>query len=66
MTQFWINDPSILLNKYNLVFWPTETMPMNDKLNAITRLVILLCITGFIATQNINFIRTYFLICFYN
>ena len=61
MTQFWINDPSILLNKYNLVFWPTESMSMNDKLNAITRLVILLCITGFIATQNINFIWISFL-----
>jgi hypothetical protein len=56
MTQFWINDPSILLNKYNLVFWPTESMTMNNKLNAITRLVILLCISGFVATQNINFV----------
>ena len=56
MTQFWINDPTILLNKYNLVFWPTESMSMNEKLNAITRLVVLLSITGFIATQNINFI----------
>ena len=61
MTQFWINDPTILLNKYNLVFWPTESMSMNDKLNAITRLVILLCVTGFIATQNINFIWISFL-----
>jgi len=56
MTQFWINDPTILLNKYNLVFWPTDSMPMNEKLNAITRLVVLLCVTGFIATQNLNFI----------
>jgi hypothetical protein len=56
MTQFWINDPTILLNKYNLMFWPTESMSMNDKLNAITRLVVLLCVTGFIATQNLNFI----------
>ncbi len=56
MTQFWINDPSILLNKYNLMFWPTNSMNMNEKLNAITRLVVLLCVTGFIATQNLNFI----------
>jgi hypothetical protein len=56
MTPFWMNDPTILLNKDNLVFWPTSTMDMNDKLNAITRLVILLCISGFIATQNFNFL----------
>jgi hypothetical protein len=56
MTQFWINNPSILLNKDNLVFWPTETMTTNEKLNAITRLVVLLCILGFVFTQNFNFI----------
>ena len=56
MTQFWINDPTILLNKYNLTFWPTDSMLMNEKLNAITRLVVLLGVTGFIATQNLNFI----------
>ena len=56
MTQFWINDPTILLNKYNLMFWPTESMSMNEKLNSITRLVVLLNVTGFIATQNSNFI----------
>jgi len=36
-------------------------MSVNDKLNAITRLVILLCVSGFIATQNINFIWISFL-----
>jgi hypothetical protein len=56
MSQFWINDPTILLNKYNLVFWPEDSMPMNDKLNAITRLVIALTIAGFLFTQNMNFV----------
>jgi hypothetical protein len=56
MTPFWINDITILMNKYQLIFWPTDEMTMNEKLNAITRLVILLCITGFIATQNMNFV----------
>ena len=56
MTLFWIKDPTILLNKYNLVFWPTESMSMEEKLNAITRLVSLLTIAGFILMQNINFI----------
>jgi hypothetical protein len=56
MTLFWIKDPTILLNKYNLVFWPTESMSMEEKLNAITRLVLLLTIAGFILMQNMNFI----------
>jgi len=56
MTPFWINDITILMNKHQLIFWPTNEMTMNEKLNAITRLVILLCITGFVATQNVNFV----------
>jgi hypothetical protein len=56
MTPFWINDITILMNKHQLILWPTNEMTMNEKLNAITRLVILLCITGFIATQNMNFV----------
>jgi len=56
MTQIWINDPLILLNKNQLQIWPTDCMNMNEKLNAITRLVILLCIGGFVLTQNLNFI----------
>ena len=56
MTQFWINDPTILLNKNQLVFWPTECMHMNEKLNAITRLVVLLSLIGFVFTINFNFI----------
>jgi hypothetical protein len=56
MTPFWINDITILMNKDQLLLWPTNEMSMNEKLNAITRLVILLCITGFVATQNTNFV----------
>jgi c-di-AMP phosphodiesterase-like protein len=44
------------MNQNNLVFWPTSDMNMNDKLNAITRLVIVLCLVGFIFTRNFNFI----------
>ena len=56
MTPFWINDITILMDKHQLILWPTNEMTMNEKLNAITRLVILLCIAGFIATQNMNFV----------
>ena len=41
-TQFWINEPTILFNKdYMLELWPTLNMNYEQKLNAITRLIIL-------------------------
>ena len=50
---FWYNDPTILFNKeYVLQLWPTKQMTIEAKLNAISRLVILMCILGFLFTQN--------------
>ena len=52
-TSFWINDPSILINeKYILNFWPLENMSQNQKLNSISRLVIILTIIGTLITQS--------------
>ena len=43
MDTFWLNDPTILLNKhYLLEIWPDSELSMERKLNAITRLIILL------------------------
>ena len=54
---FWTKDPSILLNKqYLLELWPTQTMTYEEKLNAISRLVILLTILGFIFTLSFRII----------
>ena len=50
---FWINDPSVLFNKdYILELWPTNNMSYEQKLNAITRLIILLTILGYILTKS--------------
>ena len=52
-TQFWTNDPTILFNKdYIFELWPTINMCYEEKLNAITRLVILLTILGYILTMS--------------
>jgi hypothetical protein len=52
-TQFWTNDPSILFNKdYIFQLWPTTNMCYEEKLNAITRLVILLTILGYVLTMS--------------
>jgi hypothetical protein len=53
--QFWSNEPTILLNKdYIFELWPTDSMCYEQKLNAISRLIILLSILGFIVTGNIR------------
>jgi hypothetical protein len=54
---FWSNEPSILFNKdYILQLWPSSTMSYEEKLNSITRLVILMTILGYIFTFSIRFI----------
>ena len=56
---FWIKDPSILINKdYFTEFWPTETMTRNQKLNAISRLIIILTLVGFLLTQTFKILAT--------
>lgn len=53
--SFWINDPTILLNKeYIFDLWPTSNMNYEQKLNAITRLIILMTILGYILTSSIR------------
>jgi len=49
---FWTNDPTILLNKdYIFELWPTSTMCYEAKMNAITRLIIIISILGYILTM---------------
>ena len=57
ITQFWLNDPSILFkNKHILELWPTLAMSKEEKLNAITRIIIMLSALGYIITGSSNFI----------
>ena len=56
-STFWLNDPTILLNKeYILQLWPSSSMAFEENLNAISRLIIILSILGFLATRSINII----------
>ena len=51
--QFWTNDPTVLFNKeYIIELWPTTNMCYEQKLNAITRLIILITILGYISTMS--------------
>ena len=51
--QFWSNEPTVLFNK-NYIFevWPTTNMCYEQKLNAITRLIIIITILGYILTMS--------------
>ena len=53
--QFWTNEPTILLDKeFIFELWPTTNMMYEQKLNAITRLIILISILGFISTGSMR------------
>jgi hypothetical protein len=51
--KVWFDDPTILFNKeYIFDLWPTINMCYEQKINAITRLVILITILGYILTRS--------------
>jgi hypothetical protein len=53
--HFWSNDPTILFNKdYIFELWPSSSMCYEQKLNAISRLIILLTILGYILTMSMK------------
>lgn len=54
-TPFWSNEPTILFNKEQILqLWPTQQMTFEAKLNAISRILIIMTILGFLFTRNIN------------
>ena len=61
-TPFWINDPLVLLKREEMTdLWPAPLMSIEQKLNAISRIVILLTILGFLITKNGNILITGFI-----
>jgi len=56
-TPFWLNEPTILFNKkYITDIWPNSIMTNMEKLNAISRFVILASLLGYLITLNIGLI----------
>ena len=51
-----MHDYTILFQKDKIQIWPTDDMTSDEKLNAISRFVILLSLIGFVLTQTIRFI----------
>ena len=58
--NIWLNDPSVLFKKGQInQLWPKEKMSQNEKINAITRLVIILTILGFLWSMTKNCLKWY-------
>lgn len=53
LIPIWFNEPTILFDKESMLqLWPSKEMTFEEKLNAISRLVILMSILGFVITGN--------------
>ena len=54
MVSFWLENPNVLLNKnYITEIWPSSDFDLGRKLNAITRLIIILAILGYFLTKSV-------------
>ena len=52
-TSFWLDNPNVLLNKNQITeIWPQDNFDLYRKLNAITRLILILAILGFLFTKS--------------
>ena len=50
--EFWLNNPAILFKKNKITqIWPNDTMNYSNKLNAISRFVVLLSALGYMCLQ---------------
>jgi hypothetical protein len=52
---FWSNDPTVIFNKeYILEVFPTTDMYYEQKMNAVTRMIIIISILGYLYTRSIR------------
>jgi hypothetical protein len=52
---FWAENPNILFNqKYIFEFFPVDNMTYEQKLNAVTRTIVLLTLFGFLVSYNLR------------
>jgi len=51
--EIWSNDPTILFNKDHIFeLWPSRDMSYEQKMNAVTRLIVIITVFGFILTKS--------------
>ena len=58
-TPFWLDEPSILFkSEYIYQLWPSSNMTSNEKLNAVTRIVVLLTVVGYLLKMTTKIVLT--------
>ena len=63
--KFWIQDPYVLINKEHIFeLWPMSFMSYNQKLNALSRVIIILSLLGGIIFKSIKSITTGLVVLF--
>lgn len=55
---FWISTPSVLIENTNI--WPTPSMSFDEKLNALTRLIILISVACFMFSRSYKILVSLF------
>lgn len=59
INKFWTNDPYVLIDNEKIKnIWPKENMQYYEKLNSITRLIIILAVLGFFISKSTRIIIT--------
>jgi hypothetical protein len=59
MGAFWLNDPAVLFKKGSIKqIWPAAGMSKDEKLNAVTRLVLALTLLGYLLTRTVRIVIT--------
>ena len=52
--SFWINNPSVLFNSKHITeIWPKSNMSRDEKLNAMTRFIIVISLLGYMCINRI-------------
>lgn len=55
---FWVNEPLILFRHEHLSFWPSSQQTFSEKLNSMTRLILVLTLLGYIVSRSIPIVIT--------
>ena len=54
-TVYWLNDPKILFDKnYITELWPSNIMTYTEKMNTLSRLIIILTIIGLLLFRKLS------------
>ncbi len=62
---FWLNNPSILVDKNHITeIWPSNNLNYSEKLNAVTRAIIILSVLGYLMTKSTKILVSSFITIF--